>query len=208
MKIIKALLGLFLIFIFHLPKLIFISLQVSYDLVFNKQENLTADPKKHLKRASELLLKKKNSLLLYAALEIRFASERIIDNQIALADKVSNKTLKKYDPVIKKKAMTLIDPNSDKSQKIFFINKDTGQKIEWGTYRPIELERIKEIKNRLGDLLHPKVGLNLGISDDPWYIETRRFLEESVKYLKDNLKDNESYFAYSNLDNFELEVIN
>jgi len=208
MKVFRALIGFILIFVYHVPKLIFLSLQVLYALVFNNQENLTADPEEHLKRAESLLKKKKNSLLLYAALEIRFASERMIDNQLSLADNVSKKTLKKYDPVKKKKAMTKLDPNSDKHQKIFFINKDTGQRFSWGTYKPVELDKIKDIKNKLGDLLHPKVGLNLGISDDPWYLETRKFLVDSLVYLKDNMKNNKFYFAYSNVDNFEMEIIN
>jgi len=204
MKFIRAFIGFILILIYHIPRLLFQFLQISYSDVFNRHENLTADPKEHIKRANNLLKKKKNSLLLYAALEIRFAAERIIDNQLAFAETVSKKTLKKYDPAKKRKAMTAIDPNSDHPHKILLINKETGEKFDWGTYKPIELEKIKEIRNKLGDLLHPKVGSKLGISNDPWYIETRRFLKESTEYLSDKLANNEYYFAYKNLNNFEL----
>ncbi len=204
MKFFRAFIGFILIFIYHIPRLLLQFLQISYSFVFNKHENLTADPKEHLKRANDLLKKKKNSLLLYAALEIRFAAERMIDNQLAFAEKVSKKTLKKYDPVKKRKAMTVIDPNSDNPQKILLLDRETGEKILWGIYKPIELEKLKEIRNKLGDLLHPKVGLKLGNSNDPWYIETRRFLKESAEYLSDKLANNEYYFAYKNLNNFEL----
>jgi len=200
----KALAGLILIFLYHLPKWLYLQLQLSYLMIFHKSKNLTADPKEHLKRAEELLKKKDNSLILYAALEIRFATERMVDSQLQFSEEVSENTLKKYDPVKKKKAMTKIDLESDYEQEIYLTNRENGDKIKWGMYKPLELEEIRKIRDRLGDLLHPKVGLNLGIPNDPWYVETKLFLNKSLKYLKDNLIDNNYYFAYKNMDHFEF----
>ena len=96
--IFKLIIGLILIFIVHIPKLIYHALLLSYAAVFNKQENLTADPKKHLKRAKKLLRKNNNSLLLYAAVEIRFALERMVHNQLIFAEDVSKRMMNEYDP--------------------------------------------------------------------------------------------------------------
>jgi hypothetical protein len=204
MNLPKALTGLILIFVVHIPKLIYQSLLLSYALVFNNQQNLTADPKEHLSRARKLLAKRQNSLLLYAALEIRFALERIVDNQLMFAEKVSASTLKKYDPVKKRKAMTALDPNSDYSHRIYLVNMQTNERFEWAKYKPLNLEKVSSIKGRLGDLLHSKVGLRLGVSDDPWYIETRAFLIDAEMHLSDNLKDNDNFFFYSKADAFEV----
>jgi len=204
MKIIKALIGLILIVVYHLPKMIFLALQMSYAKVFNKQANLTADPKEHVKRAKQLLKREKNSLILYAALEIRFAVERMITNQLILDDKVSKNTLKKYDPVKKKKAMIKSDPDSDFDHKIYFLNKETGERIEWGVYKSIKIESVKEIKTKTDDLLHPKIGLNLGIPNDPWYLKNINFLNNSVDFLLEYLNQNDSYFFYKDLESFEL----
>ncbi|MBL8027776.1 MAG: hypothetical protein JNL74_15240, partial [Fibrobacteres bacterium] len=102
----RLIVGLMLILFVHLPRLFCLLLLNSYYLVINYRENLTADPKEHLKRAKKLLKKKRmNSLLLYAALEIRFALERMVDAQLLFADNASNKMLKEYDPVKKKSYM-------------------------------------------------------------------------------------------------------
>jgi hypothetical protein len=204
MGVFKALAGLFLIFFYHIPKWLYLRLQLSYLKAFHKEKNLTADPKEHIKRAEALLNKNDNSLILYAALELRFAAERMVDSQLQFADEVSKNTLKKYDPVKKKKAMTRIDADSDFEQEIYFTSKETGEIIKWRMYKPLELNKIKKIRDKLGDLLHPKVGLNLGISDDPWYVDTKQFLKTTLKYLKDNLKDNNYYFAYRNMEQFEF----
>jgi hypothetical protein len=49
MEIIKALIGLILIFIVHIPRIVYRLLLLSYARAFDYQENLTADPKVHLK---------------------------------------------------------------------------------------------------------------------------------------------------------------
>ncbi|MBL8025259.1 MAG: hypothetical protein JNL74_02550 [Fibrobacteres bacterium] len=83
------------------------------------------------------------------------------------------------------------------------MNKKTGEEYPWGEYKPMDKAKVKEMQGRLGDLLHPKVGLALGVFNDPWYIETRQFLEKSVKYLEGFVKT-EKYFAYKCRDNFIL----
>jgi len=50
-------------------------------------------------RLAVLLRNNKNFILCYAAMEIRFAVERMVENQLALSSKVSANTLKKNDPV-------------------------------------------------------------------------------------------------------------
>jgi hypothetical protein len=200
----KLIIGIILIFVFHIPKLIYHGLMVSYTSVFNNQQNLTADPKEHLKRANRLLKKNRNSLLLYSALELRFALERIVHNQLIFAEEVSNRMLDEYDPTKKRKNMSRIDEDSDHPHKIYLIEKDTGKRFEWGEYRPIDQKKVNEIQGRLGNLLHPKDGLKLGISDDPWYIDTRKFLEETHDYLTGITDGNEYYFSYRGLQNFDM----
>lgn len=204
MNLFKAIIGIVLVFLYHIPRLIYHLLLLSYAFVFNNQENLTADPNEHLKRAKNLLSKNRNSLLLYAALEIRFALERMTQRELIFAEKVSAKALKEYDPVKKRKTLSRLDKDADYLHKIYFINKETGEKLEWAEYRPLDLQKVNKIHGKLGDLLHPKEGLNLGISNDKWYQDTRNFLTESMEYLSNILKDNNPYFAYAHLDQFEL----
>ena len=208
MKIIKILIGLILVFVFHIPRLLYLLLQLSYSYVFKNEFNLTANPKEHLKRAKKLLRQRKNSLLLYVALELRFALERMVHHQLILTNEASNQMLKKYDPLKKRKNISNIDPNADYEHDIFWINRETGERIPWGTYRPLDIEKVARIKGMLGDLLHPKEGISLGIADDPWYIETRKFLKESLEYLDKMYKNNEPFFLYKDLDQFELKRIN
>jgi len=202
--ILKLIIGFFLIFIVHIPKLLYHGLLISYAAVFNNMQNLTADPKEHLKRAKLLLKKNQNSHLLYSALELRFALERIVHNQLIFSEEVSKRMLDEYDPTKKRKNMSRIDKDSDYAHKIYLIEKDTGKRFEWGEYRPIDKNKVKEVQGRLGDLLHPKNGLNLGISDDIWYIETRKFLEETHDYLSEITDGNEYYFSYRGLQNFDM----
>jgi hypothetical protein len=199
----KALTGLMLVFIVHLPRFLYQLLLLSYAYVFNNQENLTADPKVHLKRARKLL-KGQNSQLLYAAIEVRFALERMTYRELSMTEKVSNNERKEYSPVKHIKSLRRIDDNTQYPHKIFLINKSTGERIEWGKYKPLEQNQVKQIQGRLGDLLHPKQGLRLGISNDPWYIETRTFLTDSINYLEKVLKENTPFFAFEGLDHIEM----
>ena len=50
-----------------------------------------------------------------------------------------------------------------------------------------------------------KLGLNLGIETDPWYIKTREFLEETTEFLKERTTDSVSYFSYNDSESFLLK---
>ena len=183
-------------------------MEISYSYVFNNPSNLTANPKEHLKRAIKMLNKKQNSLLLYVAVEIRFALERMVQQQLILTESVSKRMLDEYNPVKKQSNILKLEPDSEFAHNIYFVNKETKDKILWSQYKPLNPEKIKNFQGRLGDLLHPKDGLSLGISNDKWYLETRKFLLSAHKYLNENLKDNYSFFAYKGVSNFEFEKVN
>jgi hypothetical protein len=123
MKVLKILIGLILVFTYHIPKLIIQLLLISYASVFNYKENLTADSRVHLKRAKRLLRKNNNSLLLYAALEIRFAAERLIDSQTLCVPELSKRTLKKNDRIKKRVSISQAIPESDFELDIFYTGK-------------------------------------------------------------------------------------
>lgn len=203
-NILKAIIGLLLVFLYHIPRLMYLGLLVSYAYVFNNYDNLTANPKEHIKRARKLLTKRGNSGLLYAALELRFAVERMIKSQLLFKDKVSTGTWKKRDPVIHAKALRADDERVDFPCEIVFLAKRTGERIPVGRYKPFPLDKVKEIDGRLGDLLHPKDGLSLGIYNDQWYITTRNQLIDTAEYLKPIAEDNVNIYAYADDNNYEL----
>jgi len=179
---------------------------LSYAYVFNRHDNLTASPKEHINRARKLL-RGQNSQLLYAALELRFALERMAQWELILSVKATERSLDDPDPVKKVKALRRIDQETAHEQKIFMVNKTTGIRLEWGRYKPLDQARTANIKGRLGDLLHPKDGLPLGIWNDPWYTQTRVFLLETVDYLSGVEKDNTPFFSIKDLSNFEMERV-
>ena len=203
-KIVKAAIGLVLGFIVHLPRLFYHILLLSYAAVFNNRPTLTASPKDHLRRAKKILKRGRLSELLYAGVELRFALERMAQRDLLLTELASERILKEYDPSKKLTNLYRIAPEAAYAQDIFLLNKKTGERLKWAEYRPLDRERVTSIKGRLGDLLHPKDGLKLGIPDDPWYKETTRFLNEVVEYLSMVYKDNSPFFAYEGLDNIEM----
>lgn len=165
---------------------------------------LTSDPKEHLLRTRRLLKEKNDSYLLYAALEMRLAIERIVHNQLTLSEEHSRKDKKKNDPIRKKLVIGIIDPESNHDYDIFFNDPNSGNRVFWGTYKNIPKTKIKKIEGRLGNLLHMKLGLRLGVQDDPWYIETRDFLEVTCDYLIERITDSNYFFSYQGQENFEL----
>ena len=203
-KIAKAAIGLVLGFIVHLPRLFYHILLLSYAAVFNNRPTLTASPAEHLRRAEKILKRGRLSELLYAGVELRFALERMAQRDLLLTELASERILKEYDPSKKLTNLYRIAPEAAYAQDIFLLNKKTGERLKWAEYRPLDRERVSSIKGRLGDLLHPKDGLKLGIPDDPWYKETTRFLNEVVEYLSMVYKDNSPFFAYEGLDNIEM----
>lgn len=196
--------GLLLLFIYHIPRFIYMLLNISYAYVFNNARNLTASPGEHLKRARRFLRRGFNSELLYAALELRFALERMAHWELIMSNMASNRMLKEYDPVKKVSNLRQLNGDSAFPHEIYLVNKDTGVKIKWGMYKPLDKKTVEDIKGRLGNLLHPKDGLNLGISDDLWYKNTRKFLNTTADYLNTIQKDNQPFFAFYERDNFEM----
>jgi hypothetical protein len=192
-NIAKAIVGILMIFVFHLPRHIFRLLLVSYAAVFNNRPTLTANPAKHIKRAKAILRR-----------ELRFALERMAQKDLIFADRASNRMLKEYDPAKKVSNLHRLSPDAAFAHEIYLINKATGKRHKCAEYKPLDKSRVEEIKGRLGDLLHPKEGLRLGIPDDPWYIETKRFLNDSLNYLSLIYKDNSPFFFYEGREQFEM----
>ena len=206
-NIFKAIIGLLLAVIYHVPRLAYQLLLLSYAYVFNYVENLTADPKEHLKRAKKLL-SGHNSRILYAALEIRFAIERITQRDLIFAERVTSRSLKEHNPVKKIKSLRRLDPNTEFPHKIIFNDEKKGIKFDWGKYKPIDIKSVKQIEGRLGNLLHPKDGIRLGVYNDPWYRETREFLLDSIEYLSQVIEDNTPFFGLEGLDTIRRIRIN
>jgi len=203
-NIAKATAGIVLIFIVHLPRLIYHMLLVSYAAVFNNRPTLTANSAEHLKRAKKFLKRGRLSELLYAGVELRFAVERMAQRDLLLTKLASERILKEYDPSKKLANLLRIAPEAAYAHDIFLFNRKSGERIKWAEYKPLDRARVAEIKGRLGDLLHPKDGLKLGISDDPWYKDTTRFLNETAQYLSMVYKDNTPFFAYEGIEFFEM----
>jgi hypothetical protein len=201
--LLKAVAGLALIFVVHIPRGVFLLLLISYSAVFENRPTLTADPAEHLKRARRILGRGRLSELLYAAVEIRFALERMAQREVVWAD-ASRRVLREHDPTKKIANLHRLAPEAAYAHEIWFVNKTTGERIKWAEYKPLERERVKTMQGRLGDLLHPKDGLLLGIPNDPWYIETKRFLNEASAYLQEVYRDNRPFFSYHGIPEFEM----
>lgn len=199
-NILKAIIGLLLLFMYHIPRLIYQLLLLSFAFVFNRHENLSADPKEHLRRAKKLL-RGHNSHILYAALEIRFAVERIAQRELIFSQNVTTRSLKEYQPIKKVKSLRRLDPNTEFSHKFLYVDETSGTQFYWGEYKPLDIDIVRELEGRLGNLLHSKDGIKLGIRDDPWYIETRKFLHESIEYLLKVIEDNTPFFGLEGLSN-------
>lgn len=174
----------------------FLCLLVSYESAFcSRKRNLTADPAEHIKRAKKMLNKNNNSNILYVAIELRFALERMAHNQILFANEASNRMIDEIDPLKKLKNISRIDNNADYPHEIYFENQNTKEKIKWAEYTPIDLKKAEVIKGKLGNILHAKEGLSLGLEDDPYYTNTKLFLKESLDYLQSLLKGYNNYFT-------------
>ena len=200
----RALIGLLLIPVVHVPRLVYWLLQLSHAAVFANRQTLTASPAEHLTRARRILRRGKLSELLYAALEVRFAVERITHRELEFAEMASTRMLKEYDPVKQVANLRRLAPSSAFPHAFYFVNPQTGVRVRLGEYRPLDKSRVSAIQGRLGDLLHPKEGLLLGVPGDRWYADTRRFLAETVCYLSSTLKDNSPFFSSHGIENFEV----
>jgi len=202
----KAAVGLLLGVVYHLPRGLYWLLHLSYAHVFdNPGENLTASPKEHLKRARKLL-RRDNAHLLYAALEIRFALERMVQLELLMAEKASGRSLQESDPTKKLMALHRLDDRSKRPARMVIVDRRTGERFAWRRYKPLDSAKVNELYGRLGGLLHPKDGLNLGIGKDPWYVTTRAFLVQAEEYLSHALEGHVPFFAYEGFDHIDIEA--
>ena len=200
----KALVGLLMVLFVHLPQLAYHGLLLSYAAVFNNHPTLTANPAEHLKRARQILKRGELSEILYAALELRFALERMTQIDLIFADPASNRMLAGSNPMKKIANLHRLAPEAVAPHDIVIVDKATGERVKLGEYKPLDKKRVSEIHGRLGDLLHPKDGLPLGIHDDPWYLDTRQFLLDSLDYLESVHRDRSPFFVWYGLDGIEM----
>jgi len=121
-----------------------------------------------------------------------------------MANRATQRMVDEHDPVKKTKNLRRLSGEASHAQQIFLINKATGERVSCGQYKPLDLTKVKEIQGRLGDLLHPKRGLGLGLPNDPWYEQTRDFLVETHAYLYEASKANTPFFAFEGLDHIEM----
>ena len=189
---------------YHLPKLILTGLRISYSTMFDKSSYMTADVKEHLKRARKILRRGLNAELLYAAVELRFAVERMIQHDTWLANGTSMRIKKNSDPVKQLKTMQSIDENSKYAHDLIWRNKETGEVMKWGEYKPLDLDRVNQIKGRLGDMLHPGTGPRTGFAGKEWTYKMKSFLLESIEYIEDVYCDRTPFFLYEEIEQIEL----
>ena len=131
-------------------------------------------------------------LLRAAAALLRSRKDQAI-TELALRQQLSTYTTRKTKPTITP------DPH-----EIYLVIRETGERIKWGEYKPLDKARVAELQGRLGNLLHPKRGLSRGISNDPWYTNTHAFLRESAEYLAERYEGNTPFFTLSGIDHIEL----
>ena len=166
---------------------------------------LTASPLEHIARARAILDRGDLSELLYAALELRFALERIIQLELIFAESATNRMLDEYHPVKKLSLLRALAPETEFPHDVEMRHAITGEWSKIGEYRPLEMKQVAFINGRLGDLLHAKDKLMLGIPErEPWYRETYVFLSETAEFLTDAYKDNTQFFSYEGLDHIRL----
>ena len=165
---------------------------------------MTADVKEHLKRARKILRRRLNAELPYAAVELRFAVERMIQHDTWLAKSTSMRIKKNSDPIKQLKTMQAIDENSKYPHDLIWRNKETGEVMKWGEYKPLDLERVNQIKGKLGDMLHPGTGLRTGFAGKEWAKKMRTFLLDSIDYVEDVYKNRIPFFLYEDIEHIEL----
>lgn len=204
LPLMKAFGGLVLVFVFHIPKIIFVALQLSFTKVFNNPSYMTADVGEHLRRSRKLLKRGLNSELPYAAIELRFAVERMVQHDTWLAQEISMRIKKNPDPVKQLKTMQTLNENSKYPHDLIWQNEETGEQMKWGEYKPLNLDRINEIKGKLGDMLHPGTGPRTGFAGRDWADRMRSFLLESIDYIDSVYKKRTPFFLYQDIEHIQL----
>lgn len=136
------------------------------------------------------------------------ALERMTQLDLIFADQASNRMLAEPSPLKKIASLHRLAPEAAAPHDFFFVNKTSGERVKLDEYRPLDKQWVSVIHGRLGDLLHPKDGLNLGVPGDPWYTETRRFLEQSLEYLESVNAGHTPFFAWDGVDGIEAVARN
>jgi hypothetical protein len=168
-------------------------------------DTLTSSPLEHIARARALLRGGRLSQVLYAALELRFALERITQLELIMADSATNGMLDQYQADKKVGSLRRLAPDSAMPHDIEIRDAVTGEWSKVGQYRPLDQRRVSEVYGRLGGLLHAKDGLMLGVPDrEPWYRQTYEFLCETADFLEEAYRGNDQFFAYEGLDHVRL----
>jgi len=168
-------------------------------------DTLTASPCEHILRARRILERGRLSELLYAALELRFAIERITHLELLFADSASNQMLNEYSASKKIAILRQLAPDSAILHDVEIQHAVTGEWSKIGEYHPLDHLRANKINGRLGDLLHAKDDLMLGMPDrEPWYRETYVFLCEAADFLGESYEGNTQFFSYEGLDHVRL----
>ncbi len=166
---------------------------------------LTGSPREHIKRARRILERGDLSELLYSALELRFALERITQLELMFSASASNRMLDEYSASKKVANLRQLAPDSAFPHDVEVRHEVTGEWSKIGEYRPLDQRRTNEINGRLGSLLHAQDGLMLGIPDrEPWYRDTYVFLCETADFLSESYEDNTQFFSYEGLDHVRL----
>ncbi len=84
--------------------------------------------------------------MLYAALELRLAIERLQHNQLSLSEHATINNKKGNDPKKKKLIMNNIDPDSDFDYKIYYNDPESGSRIYWENIRTFRHKRLKLLR--------------------------------------------------------------
>lgn len=168
-------------------------------------DTLTASPREHIARARAILERRRLSQILYAALELRFALERIVQLELLMSNSATARMLDEYRPVKKLAHLRSLAPESAFPHDVEIRHAATGEWSKIGEYHPLDKARVAFVNGRLGDMLHTKDGLMLGIPDrEPWYRESYDFLCETADYLSEAYENNTQFFTYEGLDHIRL----
>lgn len=145
--------------------------------------------------AKALLLKGDTQSIRYACLELRFAIEYIIYDQLeAYKDEVSDETLKKWTPKQLIAEMLKVDPYADKNVTVSFAIEDqegvpaSPQNMEvLGTDNRFSMKWANKNHNALGNFLHAPTISQLETDDLPTAAsilpKAKRIAEECEKIL-------------------------
>lgn len=97
-------------------------------------DTLTANPREHIARARRILARGQLSELLYAALELRFALERIAQTELVFSESASNRMLDQYSASKKVANLRKLAPESEHRHDVEIRHAVTGEwsKIDEG----------------------------------------------------------------------------